>query len=319
MAQSAQDKTAFTTSFGLYQFKVMPCGLQGAPATFQRIMDRLLRGLEDFTSAYLDDLVIFSVTWEEHIQQIKQVLDQLRDADLTAKPKKCKFAMTECVYLGHIVGNGVIRPEVFKVRAVKEYPKPRTKKQVRAFLGLTGYYWKFIPNYASIATPLTDLTRKGCSNTVEWSTACTSAFEKLKTLLCSSTVLHSPDFEKEFILQTDASDHAVGAVLSQLDNDGEEHPIAYFSRKLLEREEKYSTIEKECLAIKLSIQAFRVYLMGRPFSIQTDHRSLEWLDRLKENNARLTRWSLLLQPYQFTVTHRASKANANADGLSRFV
>jgi len=318
VAQSAQDRTAFTTPFGLYQFKVMPFGLQGAPATFQRLMDRLLRGLEDFTGAYLDDLVIFSSTWEEHIQRITLVLDRLRAAGLTAKPKKCKFGMKECVYLGYIVGNGVVRPEMSKIEAVMEFPTPQTKSHVRAFLGLTGYYRKFIPNYAAIAAPLTDLIRKNCPNVVKWNEECASAFEKLKNELCSSPVLCSPDFQKDFVLQTDASERAVGAVLSQCDESGDDHPIAYFSRKLLGREEKYSTVEKECLAIKLGIQAFRVYLMGRPFSIQTDHRSLEWLNRLKENNARLTRWSLMLQPYQFTVTHRAGKVNANADGLSRF-
>jgi len=130
-------------------------------------------------------------------------------------------------------------------------------------------------------------------------------------------VLASPDFTRSFILQTDASERGVGAVLSQCDDDGQEHPVAYSSRKLFPREEHYSTIEKECLAIKLGVQAFRVYLLGRPFLIQTDHRALEWLDRLKDNNHRLTRWSLALQPYQFTVTYRAGKANGNADALSR--
>ena len=145
-----------------------------------------------------------------------------------------------------------------------------------------------------------------------WTEACATAFHKLQELLCSSPVLRSPDFTRPFILQTDASDCGIGAVLSQEDLEGEEHPIAYFSRKFLPREEWYSTVEKECLAIKLGIQAFRVYLLGKPFVIQTDHRSLVWLDRLKENNARLTRWSLALQPYQFTVQHRSGRANGNA-------
>ena len=135
--------------------------------------------------------------------------------------------------------------------------------------------------------------------------------------MCSSPVLQSPDFSNPFILQTDASDRGVGAVLSQLDDQGDDHPIAYFSRKLLPREERYSTIEKECLAIKLAVQHFRVYLLGRPFVIQTDHRSLEWLDRLKENNSRLSRWSLALQPYQFQVRYRPGQSNSNADALSR--
>ena len=152
---------------------------------------------------------------------------------------------------------------------------------------------------------------------MKWDSECNRAFEKLKEFLCSTPVLWSPDFTREFVLQTDASDFGVGAVLSQFDDEGTDHPIAYFSRKLLPREQRYSTVEKECLAIKLGTQAFRVYLLGRQFTIQTDHRALQWLDRLKETNGRLTRWSLALQPFQFKVQHRAGKANANADALSR--
>ena len=150
-----------------------------------------------------------------------------------------------------------------------------------------------------------------------WSPECETAFQELKAKLCTTPVLHNPDFEKEFTLQTDASDRGIGAVLSQQDGDGNDYPIAYFSRKLLPREQRYSTVEKECLAIKLSVQTFQVYLLGRPFTIQTDHRALIWLDRLKENNTRLTRWSLSLQPYKFKVAYRSGKANGNADALSQ--
>ena len=221
------------------------------------------------------------------------------------------------MYLGHTVGNGEIRPESTKIEAVSNFPRPETKKEVRAFLGLSGYYRRFIENYSSIALPLTDLTKKSAVNQVKWTPACSTAFQKLKRVLTCAPVLKSPDFTRQFILQTDASDRGVGAVLSQRDSAGVEHPVGFFSRKLLPREERYATVEKECLAIKLGIQAFRVYLLGRPFVVQTDHRSLEWLHRLKETNGRLTRWSLSLQPYKFTVLHRAGKENANADGLSR--
>ena len=261
--------------------------------------------------------MIYSDSWEEHLLHIKKVFDRLKGAGLTAKPKKCQFGMKQCIYLGHVVGNGNIRPEQSKIEAVMTFQVPQTKKQVRAFLGVTGYYRKFIHNFATIAAPLSDLIRKNRPNRVEWTPACDKAFDDLKKQLCSDPVLKSPDFSKAFILQTDASNRGVGAVLSQIGDDNEEHPVAYFSRKLLLREEKYSTIEKECLAIKLAIQAFRVYLLGKPFTIQTDHRSLEWLDRLKKNNARLTRWSLALQPYQYTVKYRTGKSNSNADGLSR--
>ena len=206
--------------------------------------------------------------------------------------------------------------ETAKVQAIWEFCVPRTKKEVRSFLGFTGYYRKFIPNYSSVASPLTDLTRKSMPNQVVWTPECAVAFEKLKFLLCSAPVLQAPNFEKQFILQTDASERGVGAVLNQLDGSGADHPVAYFSRKLLPREEKYSTVEKECLAIKLGIQAFRIYLLGRPFTVQMDHRALQWLDRVKESNARLTRWSLSFQPYQFELAYRPGNQNGNADGLS---
>ena len=317
IAQESRTKTAFTTPFGLFQFTVMPFGLHGAPATFQRMMDVLLSGAGEYSAAYLDDLVVFSNSWPEHLEHLRAVLQRLREAKLTAKPTKCQIAMNQCVYLGHRVGNGEIEPEASKLKAVSDFLQPETKKDVRAFLGLTGYYRKFIPNYATIALPLTDLTKKSLPNAVVWTAACGTAFGELKRRLTCAPVLKSPDFSKQFILQTDASERGIGAVLSQRTSDGEEHPIAYYSRKLLPREEKYATVEKECLAIKLGVQAFRVYLLGRQFVVQTDHRSLEWLHRLKENNARLTRWSLSLQPYMFTVEHRAGKDNTNADGLSR--
>ena len=287
----ACSKTAFVTPFGLYQFRVMPFGLQGAPATFQRLMDRVLRGLDQFAAAYLDDVVIFSSSWDEHLTHVKKVLARLR---LTAKPRKCQFGMSQCCYLGHIVGSGVLCPEPSKIEAIKSFAIPQTKRQVRSFLGLAGYYRKFIPDFSVIAAPISDLTKKSAPSRVIWTAECDSAFGRLKELLCSSPVLRSPDFSQPFVVQTDASDRGIGAVLSQRDDAGEEHPVACYSRKLLPREERYSTIKKECLAIKLGIQAFRVYLLGQPFVIETDHRSLEWLDKLKDRNSRLTRWSLEL-------------------------
>ena len=225
--------------------------------------------------------------------------------------------MKQCNYLGHIVGNGIVHSEIDKVEAIRSFSIPKTKTDIRAFLGLTGYYRRFILNYATIALPLTDLTKKAAPNQVCWNSHCEQAFAKLKDLLCSSPILQSPDFTRPFVLQTDASDRGVGAVLTQKDDDGQEHPVSYYSRKLLPREQRYSKVEKELLAIKLAVNAFRVYLLGRHFTIVTDHRSLEWLERLKENNDRLTRWSLALQPYNYVVKHRPRKDNGNADALSR--
>ena len=295
----------------------MPFGLQGAPATFQRMMDVLLQDVGPFAAAYLDDVIIHSQTWDEHLQHISAVLDRLGEAGLTVKPRKCQFAMATCGYLGHVVGDGSVRPEEAKVSAVNNFPVPRTKKQLRGFLGLTGYYRRFIQDYATVASPLTDMIRQDTPNRLVWTPPCEQAFAALKQALCSSPILRSPDFNRRFILQTDASDRGVGAFLSQRDDDGIEHPVAYFSRKLLPREQNYSTVEKECLAIKLATSAFRVYLLGRPFTMQTDHRSLQWLDKLKDSNPRLTRWSLALQPFIYSVEFRPGKGNGNANALSR--
>ena len=316
VAVEDREKTAFTTPFGLFQFTRMPFGLKGAPATFQRMVDRLLDGLE-FASAYIDDVIVFSRTWNEHLRHLRVVMEKLQRAGLTVRRKKCQFGMAECSYLGHVVGSGRVCPEAAKIQAVRSFEQPVTKSGVRSFLGLAGYYRKFVPDYAAIAAPLTDLTRKSKPSHVVWTPECDDAFNQLKDSLCSSPVLKSPEWDKTFVLQTDASGRGVGAVLSQAGEDGSDRPVVYFSRKLLPREEKYSTTEKECLAIKLGVQAFHVYLIGRSFVIQTDHRSLEWLDRMKSSNARLARWSLMLQSYDFRIEYRAGHKNGNADGLSR--
>ena len=363
--QSARDKTAFVTPFGLYQFTRMPFGLSGAPGTFQRLMDKVLRGHHEYAAAYLDDIIIHSESWEDHIKHITVVLNSLMKAGLTAKPSKCQFGRDEIVYLGHRVERGRVQPEQSKIKAIQDFPKPATKKQVRAFLGLAGYYWKFIKNFSEVTAPLSDMVKQSQPSQVTWNENLERAFCKVKDLLCDEPVLQCPNFDKTLTLQTDASNRDVGAVLSQKDEDGTDYPIAYFSRKLIPREpvlrcpnfdktftlqtdasnqgvgavlsqkdedgtdypiayfsipreQKYSTIEKECLAIKLGVEAFRVYLMGRTFEIQTDHRSLEGLNRLKADNAQLTKWSLSLQPYKFRVIHRSGSTNTNADILSRF-
>ena len=206
----------------------------------------------------------------------------------------------------------MVKPEPEKLEAVEQFQLPETKTQVQSFLGLTGYYHRFIPNYATIAVPLTNLTKKCESERVKWTIECDTAFSQV---LLSNPVLHSVDFSKPFILQVDASDVGVGAVLSQLDD----HLVAYCSRKLLPREQKCSVIEKECLAIKLSVEAFQVYLLGREFLIETDHRALQWLANFHMSNCGLTRWSLALQPFNFRVRHRRGCENANADAHSQLL
>ncbi|XP_041439585.1 uncharacterized protein LOC121400486 [Xenopus laevis] len=317
LAPSAQEKSAFITPFGLFQFTVMPFGMKNAPATFQRLVNRLLDGMQDFAQAYLDDIAVFSQTWEEHMQHLQRVLTQIQNAGLTLKAEKCHLAMAEVQYLGHRVGSGQLRPDPAKVEAICQWPIPKTQKQVLAFLGTAGYYRKFIANYSTIAKPLTDLTSRKCSRTIVWTPECESAMNTLKQALANSPVLAAPDFSRRFLLQTDASNFGLGAVLSQVNGHGEEHPIAYLSRKLLPREAAYATIEKECLAIVWALQKLQPYLYGREFTVVTDHNPLSWLQRVSGVNGKLLRWSLLLQQYNFTIQHRRRKEHHNADGLSR--
>ena len=199
MAEGARHLTSLTTFFGLYQFRVMPFGLTGGPATLQRLMDTVLEGLQGFSAAYIDNLAIHSDSWDNHLQHVRTVLQCLREAGLTAKPKNCQFGMDKCVCLGYVVGNGVIQPERSKLQSVESFPTPTTKTQMQCFLGLTGYYRKFIPYDASLATPLTNLLRKCTLNKVVWTQECKEAFQRLKALLCANQVLRSPDLVKEFI------------------------------------------------------------------------------------------------------------------------
>ena len=211
VAADSRQKTAFVTPLGKYQFKVMPFGLVGAPAVFQRMMNTLLADIISYAGAYIDDLVIFSTSWDDHLNHLRTVFQKLRAAKLTAKPQKCQFGMFQCSYLGHLVGQGRVKPEDAKISAIRSFLQPQTKKDVRSFLGLAGYYRRFIPEFATIASPLTDLTRKDAPEKVSWQPAHQHAFDQLKCSLSSETVLASPNFDRPFFLQTDASNVGVGA------------------------------------------------------------------------------------------------------------
>ncbi len=202
------------------------------------------------------------------------------------------------------------------MEAVRAAPRPSTKTQVRAFLGLAGYYRCFIPNFSSLAAPLTDLTRKGQPECVVWSPEAEKAFQRIKSALTEEPVLRAPDFGCLFLLQTDTSETGLGAVLLQV-QEGEEHPILFISRKLTPAEKNCATVEKEALAIKWAVLELRYHLLGRKFTLLTDHAPLQWMARAKDTNARVTRWFLALQDFCFVVRHRAGASNANADGLSR--
>ncbi len=303
---ACKEFTAFRTPFGHFQF--LPFGLHGAAATFQRMMDQVLRGTEDYAAAYLGDIIIFSQSWEEHLEYLKEVLTRIKAAGLTIRPDKCALAKPETQYLGFVLGHGVIRPQVGKVEAIKTAGRPETKKQVRAFLGLIGWYRKFIPNFSARAITLTNLTKKTQPNKLIWTEDCEKAFNDLKAALCQEPVLQSPDFEKMFTVQTDASQHGIGAVLLQ-EEQGQLKPVLYISRKLLPREVNYSTVEKECLAVKWTLDSLRYYLLGRKFRLETDHRALAWLGHMRDTNARITRWFLAMQPFDFEVLYRSGSQN----------
>lgn len=311
-----KELTAFKTPFGHFQFRVLPFGLHGAPATFQRMMDQILQGTEMFAAAYLDDIIIFSQSWEEHLRHLQEVLKRIKTAGLTIRSDKCALAKAETQYLGYVLGHGVVRPQVGKIEAIKNAERPVTKKQVRPFLGLVGWYRRFVPNFSARANVLTNLTKKCHPNKVNWTMDCEMAFQDLKDSLCKEPVLQSPNFEQMFTVQTDASEHGLGAVLLQ-GEQGQLRPIAYISRKLLSRETKYSTVEKECLAVKWALDSLRYYLLGRKFRLETDHRALAWLGKMRDTNARITRWFLAIQPFDFDVLYRAGTQNCTADFLSR--
>lgn len=227
------------------------------------------------------------------------------------------FAKATVSFLGHNVGRGTISPQTMKLKALKEYPRPQTKKELRSFLGFIGYYRRFVPNFAAKSALLTDATAKNRQDKLEWSEGMVEEFEALKQTLLDATALHSFTPERTTRLHTDASDRGLGAVLLQVDNKGKEYPIAYYSSKLLPRQRRYSVSEKECLALVQAIRHFESYLLGGPFEVVTDHKALLALPRTTSGGAKITRWALALQPFQFTIIHKPGKQHLDADGLSR--
>ena len=293
----------------------MPFGLKTACATFIRLMRAVLHGLSN-TTCYFDNIVIHNSDWTQHLLEVERVLSRLRKHGLTASPSKCFFGYPKIKYLGVVLGHNYITPLEEKVEAIDALPLPTTKKQIRSFLGTTGYYRKFVPNYASIAAPLSEFLKKHSTNKLDWKPLQIESFKSLKDALVSHPILCLPDMSKLFYLRTDASDTGVGAVLLQ-DVNNCRMPIAYASRKLLDREVNYATIEKECLAIVWAVEKFRVYLYGKEFVLQTDQKPLSYLFTMRNSNGRLMRWALALQCYSFSIEYIKGKDNVGADLLSR--
>lgn len=313
--RNSRELTAFQTSKGLFQFVVMPFGLISASATFNRLMRMLLSRTENVRT-FVDDVLIFTTSWDDHVKKLQEVFEILSSAGLTARPTKCEIGYYHIEYLGHQVGEGLSKPLKDQVTAITALEVPKSKKEVRSFLGMVGFYRQYIPAFSTIACPLTDLTKKSAPNKVVWEEDHQKAFEELKGAVSKYPVLRLVDFSKEFVVQADASGVGIGAVLMQA-WDEELRPVAYASRKLNNAERNYSTIEKECLAIVWCVKKFYRYLYGRHFTIETDHQPLRYLQRSDHANGRLMRWSMYLQQFNFTICNIKGSDNASADCLSR--
>ncbi|XP_029053801.1 uncharacterized protein K02A2.6-like [Osmia bicornis bicornis] len=308
--------TAFTVpERGLFHFKVMSFGLHSAPSTFQRLLDEVVGpSLAPWCFAYLDDIIVLGRTFEEHLANLREVFRRLRAANLRLNPEKCCFGRTELKYLGHVVTSQGVRTDPDKVQAIKGIPPPRNTKELRRFLGTASWYRRFIPRFADLAAPLIRLLQKHARWC--WDAEEDAAFHELRHQLASAPVLACPDFTREFTLQTDASNEALGAVLTQ-EFEGNEHVVAYASRSLNKAERNYSTTERKCLAIVWGIRKMRPYLEGYHFSVLTDHQAPRWLQTLDNPSGRLARWNMELQHYDFSVRYRKGEHNLVADALSR--
>ena len=305
LTRRAREISAFVTPSGLYQYKVMPFGMKNAPATFQRMVNKLVRDI-DGCEGYIDDVVIFSDNWSDHIRQIEHFFQIMREAKLTINLMKSEFGKATVKYLGHIVGQGQVRPLDAKIQTIVKYPIPTSRKELARFLGMAGYYRNFCLNFSDIAAPLTNLLSKKVK--FVWTDDCQLAFDKVKLLLQKSPVLKSPDYEKPFKLIIDSSDVGTGSVLVQEASDGLDHPVSYFSKKFLKYQKNYSVVEKETLGLVLALEHFDVYLGSTPFKIKvyTDHNPLTFLKTMKNKNQRLVRWSV-----QISVKSNTKPYNLN--------
>ena len=276
-----KEKTAFCTSEGLYEFNVMPFGLCNGPATFQRLMNLLLAGVQwSSCLVYLDDIIVLGKTFEDHLKHLSQVFQRLRDAKLKLKVKKCSLCRETVQFLGHVVSSKRIAADPAKIQRVVDWLVPTNKCEVQRFLGLISYYRRFIRNCSQIAKPLYQLIER--SKPFCWTVECDQAFQRLREQLTTPPALVFPDFSREFLLDTDASDQGIGAVLSQIQSDGQERVVAYASRLLSKSERHYCVTRKELLAVVVFLHHFRQYLLGRKFILRTDHSSLVWLHNFKE-------------------------------------
>ncbi|KAK7105052.1 hypothetical protein V1264_019673 [Littorina saxatilis] len=308
-------KTAFATPDGTYECLRMPFGMVNSGATLKRGMRKMLKGMKNFVY-YWDDLLVHTETFAEHLETLRELFSRLTKANLTVRPSKCILGTDNVDFIGHSLKEGQKGLLLENVTKILNAPRPETKKQVRSFLGLAGYYREFIPNFAAITAPLSDMTRKGCPNRILWGPAQEKAYQTVRDLISRDPVLRLPDTAKEFILRTDASDEGIGAMLMQ-EHGGKPFPVSYASKKLSGAEKNYSTMEKECLAIVWGIKKFELYLQGVKFVLQTDHKPLTYLNSAKFVNNRIMRWVMYLQNFDMRVESIKGSDNVGADFLSR--
>ncbi|MPV02328.1 hypothetical protein FVA96_24335, partial [Escherichia coli] len=297
-------KRAFNTPTGHYEYLVMPFGLTNAPAVFQSMVNDVLRDMLDkFVFVYLDDILVFSRSMEDHIHHVQAVLQRLLQNSLFVKAEKCEFHAPSVSFLGYIIGQGDIRMDPAKVSSVTAWPVPESRKQLQRFLGFANFYRRFIRGYSTVAAPLTALTSPKVP--FRWSPAADSAFQTLKSRFTSAPILRMPDPERQFVVEVDASDVGVGAVLSQRAADDQKlHPCAFFSRRLNPAERNYDIGNRELLAVKAALEEWRHWLEGakQPFLVWADHKNLEYIRTARRLNSRQARWLLFLTRFNLTLS-----------------
>src|SRR5215204_1817138 len=310
-------KTTFICHLGSYWYKRMPFGLTNAPAEFQRIMDIVLDRLHGrFLANFLDDILIYSHFFKEHLKHIQLCMDALASAGLRMNREKSHFLLHKVTFLGHQIGPNGNQPDHHNMDKIRKYPVPMNVPETRGFLGLVGYYRQFIQNYGHHAEPLQKLIRKSQKH-FEWNQSAQEAFEFLKSKILEEPILRRPDFDKPFILYTDASDFAIGGILGQLDKNGQEHVVKYLHKTLSQTERKYGSSEREGLAAVWCIQKCKAYLIQQRFQLITDNFALKWIFSNAHVKTKFQCWQMILSEYKFDIVHKPGKTHLNADALSR--
>ena len=316
MDPESRKYTAFGCEFGLFEFNVLSMGLTNAVATFARVMNEILKDyIGVFVLVYIDDILIYSASIEEHIKHVRIIISVLAKYGFKVKPSKCDLFKQSVKFLGHVISPRGLEPNPDLVSALYQTPVPSTLKQVKSFVGLATYYRKFIKNFSVIASPLYAV-KEISKNKIEWTKECQTAYDTLRDILASDLVLVIPDFDKPFSLATDSSDYGMGAVLAQTHGD-QERPVAYFSKSLSKAERNYSTSEKELYAIVASMEHFKHYLYGKRFTVYSDHKPLSWLLTCEKPSQQLARWLIRIERFNFEIVYKEGPKNGNADGLSR--